>query len=139
MELKDLGVIVDNHVTFSNHIAEKVNKANQIMGLIRRTLVFLDKHNFNLLYKSFVRPHIEYGKIVWSPFRKADINLIENVQRRASRFIPEINKLDYQQRLEKLDLPTLAYKRFRGSIIETYKILYNSYDANCTDELFELK
>ena len=58
LELKDLGVIVDNHLTFSNHIAEKLNKANQIMGLIRRTFVFLDKHNFNLLYKSLVRPHI---------------------------------------------------------------------------------
>ena len=72
------------------------------MGLIQRTFVFLDKHNFNLLYKSLVRPHIEYGNIVWSPFQKADINLIENMQRRATRFIPEINKLDYQERLEKL-------------------------------------
>ena len=61
LELKDLGVIVDNHLTFSNHIAGKVNKANQI-------IVFLDEHNFNLLYKSLVRPHIEYGNIVWSPF-----------------------------------------------------------------------
>ena len=55
LELKDLGVIVENHLTFSKHIAEKVNKANQIMGLIRRTFVFLDKHNFILLYKSLVR------------------------------------------------------------------------------------
>ena len=109
LEVKDFGVIVDNHLTFSNHIAEKVNKANQIMGLIQRTSVFLDKHNFNLLYKSLIRPHIEYGNTVWSPFQKAGINLIENVQRRATHFIPEINKLDYQERLEKSDLPTLAY------------------------------
>ena len=49
------------------------------MGLIRRTFVFLDNHNFNLLYKCLLRLHIEYGNIVWSPFQKADINLIENV------------------------------------------------------------
>ena len=110
LELKDLGVIVDSHLIFSNHIAEKVNKANQIMGLIRRTFVFLGMHNFNLLYKSLVRPHIEYSNIVWSPFWKADINLIENVQRRATHFILEINENDYQERLEKLDLPTLAYR-----------------------------
>ena len=109
------------------------------MGLIRRTFVFLDKHNFNLLYKSLVRPHIEYGNIVWSPFWKPDINIIENVQRKATLFIPEINKLDYQERLEKLVLPTLDYRRFRGSIIETYKILHNLNDANCTNSLFELK
>ena len=48
LELKDLGVIVDNHLFFSNHIAEKVNKTNQIMELIRRTFVFLHKNNFIL-------------------------------------------------------------------------------------------
>ena len=130
LELKDLGVIVDNHLTFRNHIAEKVNKANQIMGLIRQAFVFLDKHNFNLLYKSLVRPHIEYGNIVWSPFHKANINLFENIQRRrATRSIPEINKLNYQERLDKLYLP----------IIETHTILHNLYDVNCTNRLFELK
>ena len=134
LKLKDLGVIVDKHLTFSKHIAEKVNKANQIVGLIRRTFVFIDKHNFNLLYKGLVRPHIEYGNIVWSPFRKADINLIEHLQRRATRFLPEINKFDYHKRLEKLNLP-----QFPGSIIETYKILHNLYDADCTNSLFELK
>ena len=89
------------------------------MGLIWRTLVFLDRRNFNLLYKSLVRPYTQSGNIAWSPFRKADINLIENMQRRATRFIPEINKLDYQERLEKLNLLTWTYTRFRGSIIET--------------------
>ena len=61
------------------------------------------------------------------------------MRRRATHFIPEINKLDYQERLENLDLPTLAYRRFHGSIIETYKILHNLYDADCTNSLFELK
>ena len=61
------------------------------------------------------------------------------MQRRATCFIPQINKLDYQERLKKLDLPTLTYRRFRGSIIEIYKILHSLYDANCTNLLFELK
>ena len=139
LELKDLGVIVDNHLTFSNYNPEKVNKANQIMGLNWRTFVFLDKHNFNLLYKSLVRPHIEYGNIVWSTFQKADINLLESDQRKATCFIPKINKLDYQKILEKLNLPTLAYRQFHCSMIETYKILPNMYVANCTNSLFKLK
>ena len=71
-ELKDLGILIDEHLKFSNHIAEKVNKANQIMGLIRRTFVHLDMYNFNLLYKSLVRLHLEYGNI-WSPFLKSDL------------------------------------------------------------------
>ena len=65
------------------------------MGLIWRTFKFMDKQNFNLLYKSLVRPHINYGKVVWSPFCKADINLIGNMQRRATHSAQKINKPDY--------------------------------------------
>ena len=61
------------------------------------------------------------------------------MQRRTTRFIPEINKLDYPERSEKLDLPTLAYRQFCGSVIEIYKMLHNLYDSNCTNSLFELK
>ena len=61
------------------------------------------------------------------------------MQRRATHFIPEINKLDYQEKLEKLDLPTLAYRQLCGSIIEIYKILHNLYNTNCTNSCFELK
>ena len=61
------------------------------------------------------------------------------MEKRATRVIPEIDKLDYQERLDNLHLPTLAYRQFRGSVIETYKILHNLYDANCTNSFFELK
>ena len=105
-ELKDLGTLIDEHLKFSNHIAEKVNKANQIMGLIQRTFVHLDMYNFNALYKSLVRPHLEYGNIIGSPFLKSDINLLENTQCIATCFTPNISKLSYHERSEKLDLPT---------------------------------
>ena len=100
-------------------------------------LVFV--YNFNLLYKRLVRSHIGYDNIVWSPFQKADSSLIENIQIKATDFIPEINKLDYQERLEMLNLPTLAYREFRCSTSKTNKILHSMYDTNCTNSLFELK
>ena len=62
------------------------------MSLFRRAFVHLDMYNFNLLYKSLARPHLEYEDIIWSPFLKSDINLLENTQRRATRCIPNINK-----------------------------------------------
>ena len=138
-ELKDLGILIDEHLKFKNHITEKINKANQIMNLIRRTFTYVDKDNFIILYKSLVRPHIEYGNVVWYPFLKADINAIENMQRRATRYVPEVSTLEYGARLVKLDLPTLAYRRFRGSMIETYKILNNLYDEQCANLFFEMK
>ena len=62
---KDLGVQIDERLSFSNHISEKVNKANKIMGLIRRTFVALDKASFKPLYMSLVRPILDYANQVW--------------------------------------------------------------------------
>ena len=93
-EIKGLGIIVDKNLRFSNHIIDKVNKATQIMGIIRRTMVYLNRHNFSLLYTSLVGPHLEYGNIVWSPFLKSNITLTEDVQRRATRYVLHINKLE---------------------------------------------
>ena len=134
--IKDLGIIVDENLRFSSHIIDKVDKANQIMGIIRKSMVYLNKHSFNLLCKSLVRPRLEYGNVVWSPFLKSDITLIENVQRRATRYVPVINKLEYQERLEALNLPTLQYRIFRADIIEMYKITHGHFEDNCVKHLF---
>ena len=99
-------------------------------------MVYLDKHNFNLLYKSLVRPHLEYQNVVWSPFLKSDNTLTENVQRRATRYVPIINKLEYQERLEALNLPTLQYRIFPADIIEMYKITHGHFEDNCVKHLF---
>ena len=96
-------------------------------------------YNFNLLYKSLLRLHLGYGNIIWSPFLKSDINLLENTQHRAIHFIPNTNKLSSHERLEKLDLPTSSYKRFCGSMIETFKTLHGYYDDNCVSSLFIFK
>ena len=61
------------------------------------------------------------------------------MQKRATRFIPEIIKLDYQERLENLNLPILTYRWFRGSMVETYKILHNMHDANVPIHSLNLK
>ena len=68
---------------------------------------------------------------------KAYINLTENTQRKAIRFIPKISKLDYQERLEQLNLPTLACRRLHGLLKPTKYC--TTYDANFTNSLFELK
>ena len=136
---EDLGIVIDEHLTFSHHISQKVNKANQIMGLIRRTITYLDEYNFKLLFVSLVRPHTEYGNSIWLPLLKRDIKLIENIQKRATKYIPSLKHLEYQERLKKVNLPTLQYRRFRGDMIETYKILHDIYDNDCTSGLFELK
>ena len=129
--IKDLGVIFDNSLRFNNHINEKVNRANSMLGAIKRNFRHLSNEAFIILYKSLVRTHLEYAVSVWNPHFKKDIEKIEKVQMRATKIIKSIAHLSYEERLKKLKLPTLKYRRIRGDVIETYKILSGQYDA-CT-------
>ena len=125
--VKDLGIIMDGQLKFTDHIYEKIKKANNVMGTIRRSFKYLDCKTFRLLYCAQVRTILEYGSQVFSPYLKKDITAIENVQRRATKRVLGLRHMSYEQRLRALDLPTLAFRRFRGSLIEVYKI-FNIYD-----------
>ena len=57
---KDLGVFIDEKLNFRDHITKKVNIANRNLGIIFRSFTYMDKEMFLNLYKSMVRPHIEY-------------------------------------------------------------------------------
>ena len=82
---KEVGVTIDNKLSFDKHITEKVNKANSIIGVIRRTIEYLNLKTFRMLYVSLVRPHLEYADPVWNPYLKKTIDMIENIQRRATK------------------------------------------------------
>ncbi|MES9905174.1 MAG: reverse transcriptase family protein [Sedimenticola sp.] len=124
---KDIGVNFDNELKFSEHIAICVKKANQKLGLIRRSFDHLDKDMFITLYKSLVRPTLEYASVIWSPTLKKDIVAIENVQRRATKLVKELSSLSYEERLKNLGLPTLIYRRDRADMVQLYKIM-NGFD-----------
>ena len=67
---KDLGVTVDDHLAFKEHIASAVAKANRVLGVIQRSFQQLERDTFVTLYKSMVRPILEYGRSVWQPHLK---------------------------------------------------------------------
>ena len=105
---KDPCVIIDNKLTFIKHINSKIKIANSNLGLIFRTFTYLDKDIFFFnLFKSFVRPHLEYASTVWCPVFKNDRVAIENVQRRATKLVSGISHLSYSERLRALGLPSL--------------------------------
>ena len=134
-EEKDLGVTIDAELKFEEHIARKVRIANGIVGQIRRSFSFLDCDTFRRIYTAFVRPHLEYGQAVWSPHLKRNINALENVQVRATKLVDGLSNMDYPDRLKRLNLPTLAYRRRRGDMIETYKH-FNTYDKSTITTTF---
>jgi hypothetical protein len=126
---KDIGVMIEPNLKFQIHISNAVSKANRIVGVIRRTYSYLDEESFLKLYKALVRPHLEYANCVWHPWLKKDIDLVEGVQRRATKLIPTLKELDYASRLRKLNLPTMSYRRARGDMIEVYKLISSGYDS----------
>jgi hypothetical protein len=85
---KDVGVNIDSNLKFDQHIQTKVNQANQIVALIRRSFRYLDFKTFRLLLKALVRPHVAHAGCIWNPYLKKDIEAIENVQRRATKMLP---------------------------------------------------
>ena len=86
------------------------------------------------LYKSVVRPHVEFAISSWSPHFKKDI---EKIQHRFTRLLQRMKHLSYEDRLIKLNLTTLERRRERGDIIQTYKIMHGLSDVNI-NELFTI-
>ena len=78
-EEKDIGVIIDSDLSFERHMSEKVNKANCMFALLRRTFQFLDTEFFVPLYKTLVRTHLEFSSSVWPvwhPYKSKYIEMI---------------------------------------------------------------
>ena len=94
-EEKDLGVTFDNSLKFDLHIDAIVRKANSMIEIIKRNFTFINKEIFLKLYKAMIRPHLEYGQIIWSPHLIRQSKKIENVQRRATKIVPSLKDLPY--------------------------------------------
>ncbi|PJE77979.1 hypothetical protein CI610_03094 [invertebrate metagenome] len=92
---------------------------------------------FVQLYKSLVRPHLEYASVIWSPMYIKDKRAIENIQRRSTKRVPSLKDKPYQERLRLLGLPTLEYRRERADMLQVYKILNNMENLE-KDKLFTL-
>ena len=94
-----------------------------MLGIMVRNFIHLSDFAFVGLYKSLVRSQLEYGVQVWSPYRQGLIEVIEGVQKRATKFRQSCKELPYQSRLEKLKLPSLCYRRKRADLILLFKLL----------------
>ena len=84
------------------------------------------------LYLSLVRPILDFGVQCWSPYLVRDIQALERIQRRATKLVPEVHALPYEDRCKQLGLQTLSERRKRGDIIETYKLLHGFEDIPYT-------
>ena len=129
---KDVGVMIHSSLKPSTQCAQAAKKANQIIGRMSRAFHYRDKDVWVRLYKQYVRPHLEYCVQAWSPWTVADIDVLENVQKRVVRMVSGLQSSSYEDRLKELGLPSLSQRRKRGDMLETWKILNGFEDVDPT-------
>ena len=130
-EERDLGVHLSDNLKPSLQCVEAAKKASSALGIIKRTFSTFEISSFALLYKTYVRCHMEYCVQAWNPYYRKDIDILEKIQRRATRMVPELRHLSYSDRLQRLKLTSLEDRRQRGDLIEAYKIISGKENVRC--------
>jgi hypothetical protein len=119
----DLGVLVTSNLSWSEHTSYVVKRANKIVYLLSKTFTKTTLAVTAKLIKSYVRPVLEFGHGVWAPNLKRDIDLLESVQRRATRIPFGRNRPEYSERISIMNLPLLSDRRKRGDVILVHQAL----------------
>ena len=134
---KDLGVSVCSPLSFNIHIDNVVAKAFSRLGLICKLFHTKSPKSLIRLYKSFVRPILEYACIIWNPSTIEHTNKIERVQKRFCRMFRDIRHLSYKDQLSYLGIFSLRARRIRYQLICIFKI-HNQLTRVDFDSLFTL-
>ena len=119
------GIIMQQDLTFTLHISDIVKRARDKFSWGLSVFKSRSEEVVLTLYKSLVRPILEYCCVLWNPMKIGEIAQIEGIQRTATSKIVSVSHINYWQRLEKLGLMSLQRRRDRYSLLYMFKILHN--------------
>ena len=118
---KDLGVVINNKYHPDDHINQITNKMYHLLRNMKIAFTYIDADMVRKIITTYIRPGLEYASVVWKPHLQKDIDKLERIQRAATRWVPELKNLSYEDRLKRLNLPSLEERRTRGALITLYK------------------
>ena len=120
------------------HRVHPCSKASILVYTVLRSFKTVKPNTYIQIFKTYIRPLIEYNQIIWSPNLKSEIRLLESVQRKYTRIMCQklnIPYSNYQQRLQMFNLESLESRRLKSDLIAVYKLLNNLIDLNPDDFL----
>ena len=120
---RDLGIHVDEDLTFAAHIDIVIEKAMTRLKCMEHNFAILHEQPFLACYYT-IRNMLESASSVWSPIDPNLVDKLEAVQRHATSLVNDLKELSYSQRLQKLKLPTLQHRRHRGDLIQMYRLVH---------------